>query len=79
MTQRPIIDAGPSLNFLSINQERLLIATLGKLSAPATVGEEVLRKAAQDPRFRPAETAWKKPRTGSRPFPTMSPPTCPES
>jgi hypothetical protein len=60
MTQRPIIDAGPGLNFLSIHQERLLIGTLGKLSAPATVGDEVLRKAAQDPRFRPAETAWKK-------------------
>lgn len=60
MAQRPIIDAGPSLNFLSINQERLLIGTLGKLSAPATVGNEVLRKAAQDPRFRPAATAWKK-------------------
>ncbi|WP_430780285.1 hypothetical protein [Actinoplanes sp. G11-F43] len=60
MTQRPIIDAGPGLNFLSINQERLLIAVLGKLSAPATVGDEVLRKAAQDPRFRPAAAAWKK-------------------
>lgn len=28
MTQRPIIDAGPSLNFLSVNQERLLIRVL---------------------------------------------------
>lgn len=26
-TQRPIIDAGPGLNFLSINRERLLIGT----------------------------------------------------
>ncbi|WP_428962332.1 hypothetical protein [Micromonospora fluostatini] len=29
---RPIIDAGPSLNFLSINKERLLIGVLGPLS-----------------------------------------------
>jgi hypothetical protein len=35
MTHRPIIDAGPGLNFLSINKERLLIAMLGQLSAPA--------------------------------------------
>jgi len=47
MTTRPIIDAGPSLNFLSINKERLLIATMGKLSAPESVLTEVLHKAAQ--------------------------------
>ena len=45
MSQRPIIDAGPSLNFLSINKERLLIATMGKLSAPESVQTEVFRKA----------------------------------
>jgi predicted nucleic acid-binding protein len=60
MTQRPIIDAGPGLNFLSINKERLLIAMLGQLSAPAAVEVEVLRKAAQDQRFRPAAATWKK-------------------
>jgi hypothetical protein len=60
VSQRPIIDAGPSLNFLSINRERLLIGVLGKLSAPAAVELEVLRKAAEDQRFRPAEAAWKK-------------------
>lgn len=53
IAQRPIIDAGPSLNFLSINQERLLIGTLGKLSAPATVGDEVLRKALRTRAFAP--------------------------
>jgi hypothetical protein len=37
MSARPIIDAGPGLNFLSINKERLLIAILGPLSAPETV------------------------------------------
>lgn len=41
MTHPPIIDAGPSLNFLSINKERLLISVLGKLSAPT-----VLERAA---------------------------------
>jgi hypothetical protein len=45
MTQRPIIDAGPGLNFLSINSERLLIAMLGRLSAPAVVEAEVLTGA----------------------------------
>ncbi|MCY1138414.1 hypothetical protein OWR29_10435 [Actinoplanes sp. Pm04-4] len=34
--ERPIIDAGPALNFLSINKERLLISVLGKLGAPAS-------------------------------------------
>jgi hypothetical protein len=58
--QRPIIDAGPGLNFLSINKERLLIAMLGRLTAPAVVEAEVLRKAAQDQRFRPAAAAWRK-------------------
>jgi hypothetical protein len=60
MNDRPIIDAGPSLNFLSIRKERLLIATLGKLSAPEAVQTEVLRKAAQDARFRPAEVSWRR-------------------
>ncbi|GIF73309.1 hypothetical protein [Asanoa siamensis] len=60
MSQRPIIDAGPSLNFLSINRERLLIATIGKLSAPESVQAEVFRKAGQDDRFRPAAVSWKK-------------------
>lgn len=60
MTHRPIIDAGPSLNFLSINQERLLIGVLGKLSAPETVQREVIRKSQQDQRFRAAEVTWRK-------------------
>lgn len=41
MSHRPIIDAGPGLNFLSINQERLLIRVLRQLSAPETVQSEV--------------------------------------
>ncbi|MET8251824.1 hypothetical protein [Micromonospora sp. NPDC005197] len=60
MSQRPIIDAGPSLNFLSINRERLLIGILGPLSAPETVQSEVMRKSRDDPRFRPAATVWRK-------------------
>jgi hypothetical protein len=52
MSIRPIIDAGPGLNFLSANKERLLIAVLGPLSAPETVRDEVLRKSRQDDRFR---------------------------
>jgi hypothetical protein len=47
MSQRPIIDAGPSLNFLSINKERLLIGVLGQLSAQAdgSVQPAVLRRS----------------------------------
>jgi hypothetical protein len=60
MSARPIIDAGPCLNFLSINKERLLIDILGPLSAPETVQDEVLRKSRQDDRFRAAETTWRK-------------------
>ena len=60
MSRRPILDAGPSLNFLSINKERLLIDTLGRLSVPETVRAEVLRKAQQDARFAPAEKIWRK-------------------
>ncbi|MGW9350840.1 hypothetical protein SAMN05421803_10941 [Nocardiopsis flavescens] len=60
MSHRPIIDAGPGLNFLSINQERLLIGVLGKLSAPETVQREVFDKARQDERFRAAAGIWRK-------------------
>ena len=60
MSVRPIIDAGPGLNFLSINKQRLLIAVLGPLSAPETVRDEVFRKSRQDDRFRAAATVWRK-------------------
>jgi len=60
MSQRPIIDAGPSLNFLSINKERLLIGVLGPLSVPESVEVEVLRKSREDARFRSAATVWRK-------------------
>lgn len=60
MRARPIIDAGPCLNFLSINKERLLIDILGPLSAPEIVQDEVLRKSRQDDRFRAAAKTWRK-------------------
>jgi hypothetical protein len=60
MSHRPIIDAGPSLNFLSINKERLLLGVLGPLSTPETVQTEVLRKSRTDERFRTVETTWRK-------------------
>lgn len=56
MSHRPIIDAGPALNFFAANQERLLIEVLGALSTPETVHAEVLRKARVDRRFRPAQS-----------------------
>ncbi|HWE90438.1 MAG TPA: hypothetical protein VG317_13335 [Pseudonocardiaceae bacterium] len=60
MSHRPIIDAGPGLNFFSINKERLLIGVLGQLSAPECVEEEVFRKSRRDARFRSAATVWRK-------------------
>ena len=60
MSVRPIIDAGPGLNFLSVNKERLLIAVLGPFSVPEAVQGEVLRKSRQDDRFRAAAAVWKK-------------------
>ncbi|GAB3210918.1 hypothetical protein SAMN02745673_02599 [Marinactinospora thermotolerans DSM 45154] len=61
MSHRPIIDAGPGLNFLSIDQERLLIGVLGKLSAPEAVQSEVFDKSRQDERFRAAAGVRRKP------------------
>lgn len=60
MSHPPIIDAGPGLNFFSINKERLLIGVLGRISAPETVQTEILRKSQHDPRFRAAATVWRK-------------------
>lgn len=60
MTSRPIIDAGPGINFFSINQEGLLIATLGPVSAPEAVQEEVYRKSRCEPRFESAGRVWTK-------------------
>ncbi|HEX2419683.1 MAG TPA: hypothetical protein VHJ83_16410 [Micromonosporaceae bacterium] len=60
MSHRPIIDAGPGLNFFSINKERLLLGILGPLSTPEIVQDEVLRKAQQDERFRAAAVVWRK-------------------
>ncbi len=60
MTARPVIDAGPALNFLAVNKERLLISVLGPLSTPESVAAEVLRKARSDLRFRAAEVVWNK-------------------
>lgn len=60
MTRHAIIDAGPALNFCSINQERLLIAVTGPLHAPRTVSDEVFRNATDpsDLRFRASEKVW---------------------
>lgn len=57
---RPIIDAGPGINFFSLNKERLLIATLGPLSAPEAVRDEVLRKSRTESRFKAGGQVWRK-------------------
>ncbi|OXM50237.1 hypothetical protein CFP71_27780 [Amycolatopsis thailandensis] len=60
MSHRPIIDAGPSLNFFSVRRERLLFQVVGPLAAPESVQDEVLGKASRDQRFAPAATVWRK-------------------
>lgn len=55
MKQRPIMDAGPGINFFSLNKERLLFSTLGPLCVPEIVETEILRKARQEQRFAVAE------------------------
>jgi hypothetical protein len=60
--RRPhIIDAGPAINFLATKNQRILIAAIGgPFHAPEAVRDEVMRKAAQEPRFAPAAQEWKK-------------------
>lgn len=58
MSRRPIMDAGPGINFFSVNKERLLFDALGPLSVPEAVQTEILRKARQDQRFAAAERVW---------------------
>lgn len=60
MSRRPIMDAGPGLNFFAANQERLLFSVLGALSVPEVVETEILRKARQDNRFEAAGRVWNK-------------------
>lgn len=60
MSQRPIMDAGPGINFFSLNKERLLFATLGALAIPEIVETEILRKAQQDRRFAAAQRVMGK-------------------
>lgn len=60
MSGYTIIDAGPSINFFSINKERLLFSVLGASSAPEAVEKEALRKARQDKRFSAVERVWRK-------------------
>ena len=60
MSLRPIMDAGPGLNFLSLNRERLLFDAVGPLRVPERVEEEILRKSRQDHRFSAAESVWRR-------------------
>lgn len=60
MSQRPIMDAGPGINFFSLNRERLLFSALGPLAVPEIVEQEIRRKARQDRRFAAAERVLSK-------------------
>lgn len=60
MTQRPIMDAGPGLNFFSLQQERLLFSMLGALCIPEAVETEIRRRARQDRRFTAADAVLRK-------------------
>jgi hypothetical protein len=56
-----VIDAGPAINFLATNNERILLGALGGyVSAPETVAREVARKARNDNRFTAALSVWAK-------------------
>jgi hypothetical protein len=56
-----VIDAGPAINFLATNNERILLSALGGyVSAPETVACEVARKARSDNRFTAALRVWAK-------------------
>lgn len=60
MTHRPIMDAGPGLNFFSLNQEKLLFASIGAISIPECVQDEITRKSQMDQRFSAAEHVLRK-------------------
>lgn len=60
MSERIIMDAGPGLNFFSVNKERLLIASIGRLAMPETVHDEIIRKSQRDQRFRAAESVLRR-------------------
>lgn len=60
MTERVIVDAGPALNFFSINQERVLIHAVGPIAAPESVKSEVERRSRSDRRFARAFGVWAK-------------------
>ncbi len=62
MSVRPIIDAGPALNFLSINKERLLVAVLGPLSATSAAAAAAIAYHAVD--ASPHAPSWRGARTG---------------
>lgn len=57
---RPILDAGPGLNFMSVNQERLLFKVTGRLQAPETVVSEMEHKASKDARFSASQNVLNK-------------------
>ncbi|NEA36259.1 hypothetical protein [Streptomyces sp. SID13031] len=55
MIDPAIVDAGPALNFFSINKERLLFDAIGgKIAIPETVAGEIADKARRDDRFQAA-------------------------
>lgn len=59
MTPRPIMDAGPGLNFFASNSERLLFGTLGPLCVPETVQREMRHNATKS-RFEAAGRVMSK-------------------
>lgn len=66
-----LLDAGPSLNFLAVRQENVLIQAAASanldLAVPARVEKEILG-VCQDTRFQrsPAEATWRKLRSAGR-------------
>ncbi len=67
-----ILDAGPVLNFLAVNQQNILIKLAEsqglKLAVPEIVEAEITRKSTRDTRFArtPAAATWQKLTTNRR-------------
>lgn len=73
---RPIIDAGPALNFFALNKERLLFSVTGALHVPEAVVDEVKNRAEKDSRF--SQTLSVLPKLPDRLWATLSDQATPE-
>ena len=60
MSHRPIIDAGPGLNFFSSTRNASSSAHSDHCAHKRRCANEIIRKSRQDSRFAAANTVWAK-------------------